>query len=118
MSTELPIACSLDAAALEGRLAEIGALGREALVGAERGRLRFRRGGDIRARLDAIVRAESECCSFLTLTVADAGDELVLTIAAPKGAELVADELAAAFQPETNRSGSPANAPAQVSVQK
>ena len=43
---------------------------------------------------------------------------IVLTIAAPEGAELVADELAAAFQPETNCSGSRANAPAQVSVQK
>jgi len=118
MGTELPIACSLDAAAFADRLTEIGALGREALIGAERGRLRFRSSGDTRARLDAIVRAESECCPLLTFTVTDAGDELVLTIAAPEGAELVADELAAAFQPETNCSGSRANAPAQVSVQK
>jgi hypothetical protein len=95
--TELPIACSLDAPALEQRLAEIGALGREALIDAHGGVLRFRRSDAVRARLQAIIAAESGCCPFLTFALEDRADELVLRIEAPEGAETVADELAAAF---------------------
>jgi hypothetical protein len=97
MSTELPIACSLDAPALADRLAEIRAIGEEALIAVDGCVVRFHRSDDIRARLDAVVRAESECCPFLTLALVQTADELVLTIGAPDDAALVAEELAAAF---------------------
>jgi hypothetical protein len=48
--------------------------------------------------LARIVVAESECCAFLTMTVREVGDALVLTIVAPEGAELVLEELVAWFR--------------------
>jgi hypothetical protein len=95
---DLPIACSLDAAALERRLAEIRAVGRDAFLGAERdGALRFRGSPDTRKRLEAIVAAEAECCAFLTLDLREANGELRLTISAPEDAEAIATDLASAF---------------------
>ena len=101
MPTELPIACSLDAGALSGRLAEMADIGRAALVGAERdgtrATLRFRDGEDIRARLAAIVAAEARCCAFLDMTLHTGEDGLVLAIGAPAGAAPALDELVSAF---------------------
>jgi hypothetical protein len=96
---ELPIACSLGAADLERRMAEIRAVGRDALLGTgPDGSLRFRASEGIRGRLEAIVAAEAECCAFLSLDLRDAGGgELRLTISAPPEAEPVAAELASAF---------------------
>jgi hypothetical protein len=51
----------------------------------------------VRERLEEIVAAEAECCSFLDLALEEQSAELVLSIAAPKGGQAVADELAAAF---------------------
>jgi hypothetical protein len=95
---ELPIACSLDRGALEGRLEEVQAIGREALIHADSdGILRFRASPAIRARLQALVTAEAECCPFLELDLREADGELRLAISAPEGAEPVAAELARAF---------------------
>ncbi len=95
---DLPIACSLDADALQQRLDEVRAVGREALLGtASDGTLRFRATPATRARLEAIVAAEAECCAFLTLDLREADGELRLTLSAPEGAEPVAAELAGAF---------------------
>jgi hypothetical protein len=61
--TPLAIACSLSAAEMPARLAEIGALGREAMTGAEisegRATLRFAVGAGVRHRLDAGVESFS-----------------------------------------------------------
>jgi hypothetical protein len=38
------------------------------------------------------------CCAFLAMSVADEPDVVVLTIDAPAGAELVLDEIVAAFR--------------------
>src|SRR4051794_17264510 len=101
MPTELPIACSLNAAELSDRLAEMSALGRSALMSVDRtpntAVLRFRPGAETSGRLAAIVAAESRCCAFLDLTVSEAGDALALTISAPTDAAPVLDELVAAF---------------------
>jgi hypothetical protein len=101
MPTDLPIACSLIATDLTERLAQMAALGRDALVDADvtesRAMLRFAAGAGVRERLAAIVAAESECCAFLTMGVHDEPDVVVLTIDAPEGAEPVLHELADAF---------------------
>jgi hypothetical protein len=100
-----PIACSLSADELPRRLAEIGALGRDALLGkGPAGELRFRNDAETRARLEAIVAAESECCPFLDFELLAHGDELRLRIGAEEGAEPIARDLVAAFQAGT---GSP-----------
>jgi arsenite methyltransferase len=96
-----PIACSLEPGALADRLAEISAVGAQALIGANSrsrpARLRFRAGADVRGRLAAIVAAEARCCPFLDLRLADEDDGTVLLIDAPPGAEPIVDDLVAAF---------------------
>jgi hypothetical protein len=100
--TELPIACSLDAADLSQRLKDIAALGREALIDINeaptRAVLRFAAGNGVHDRVVAIADAESRCCGFLTLYVTDEPDAVVLTIDAPADAQLVLDELINAFR--------------------
>jgi hypothetical protein len=102
MPTELPIACSLGASELPERLAEMAELGRAALLDARaeplQAQLRFAVGARVRDRLDAIVAAESQCCAFLTMHLTDEPDAVVLTIAAPEGAEMVLAELVDAFR--------------------
>jgi hypothetical protein len=101
MPAELPIACSLSAAELPVRLAEMGDLGRSALLSVERSPttavLRFRNGGETSRRLASVVAAEASCCAFLDMTLRDGGDAIALTITAPSDAGLVLDELVAAF---------------------
>jgi hypothetical protein len=98
MTPDTPIACSLSAEELPARLAEIRAIGADALLGVDGGgALRFRNDDATRSRLDAIVAAESECCSFLGFDLRADGEELELRITAPAGAEAVADELVRAF---------------------
>jgi hypothetical protein len=106
----LPIACSLSAGELDERMAQMAALGREALVGTRidgtRARLRFAVAPDVRERIDAVVTAESRCCAFLTMRVTDEPGAVVLTIDAPGGAELVLSEMVDAFaSPPTGRAG-------------
>src|SRR3954447_10893153 len=86
------------------RLADMAALGRAALVDVRTSpasaELRFAAGDGVRRRVEAIVAAESECCAFLTMRIGDGADVVVLSIEAPPGAELVLDEMVAAFQAE------------------
>jgi hypothetical protein len=102
MPVELPIACSLSAADLPGRLAEMAALGDAALVEAQQdgthAELRFAAAAGMRERVEAIVAAESQCCAFLTMRVTGEPDTIVLTIDAPEAAELVVRELIDAFR--------------------
>jgi hypothetical protein len=101
MPTDLPIACSLSETELPARLAEIRALGQDALLSARRvgprAVLRFTSDPDIRARVEAIVAAESRCCAFLTMRISAEPDTVTLTIEAPEDAELVLQELVDAF---------------------
>jgi hypothetical protein len=96
-----PIACTLDPAQMPQRRDEIRALGRAGLQAVERGArqltLRFRRDAAIRERVERIVAAESSCCAFLDFTLADEKEAIVLTIAAPEGAEPAMQELAELF---------------------
>jgi hypothetical protein len=101
MTKDKPVACSLGASALEQRLAAIADIGAESLVSREtRGDqrlLRFRSSSKTRRRLEGIVAAEAECCSFLDLSLTEKDGELVLSIAAPEAGQSIADELAETF---------------------
>lgn len=101
MTEGTPIACSLGASDLRARLNQIAAVGADSLIkrGADGDRhlLRFRSTEETRRRLEAIVAAEAKCCSFLDLSLAEQGGELVLSIGASEDGRPVADELAAAF---------------------
>ncbi|MGH2702815.1 MAG: hypothetical protein ACRDJ2_13720, partial [Actinomycetota bacterium] len=93
MATEQPIACTLSAAELPTRTAEMAAIGKASLLSVEvRGRtavLRFRASARPRVRLEAIVAAEAECCAFLTMELRDRAEVVELTALAPEGAEPV-----------------------------
>jgi hypothetical protein len=101
MTDHAPIACSLGAGELEQRLAAIAEIGADSLISRDvddrRHLLRFRAGAANRIKLEEIVAAEEECCSFLDLSLADEGGELVLSIAAPEDSQALADDLARAF---------------------
>jgi hypothetical protein len=101
MSEGDPIACSLGTSELGQRLAEIAEVGAGSLIDrsveGDRHRLRFRADAPTRRRLEEIVAAEAECCSFLDLSLEEQGGDLVLSIGAAGGGQPVADELAAAF---------------------
>ena len=77
-------------------------IGKGALVEAEtsgpRATLQFQPDAATRERLEAIVAAESECCSFLTFGLAAEEGRLVLTIQAPEGGVPVMQELVDAFR--------------------
>jgi hypothetical protein len=103
MPNELPIACTLDAQDFASREVLMAELGRDALIDAiqdgPHALLRFAAGQGIRARVESFVAGESTCCAFLTMSVAQLGDEIELRIDAPADAELVLAEMVAAFEP-------------------
>jgi hypothetical protein len=101
MTTEPVIACSLSGADLPERLGELRAIGRDALLSiSAEGVLRFRADERTRARLEAVIAAESSCCPFLSFDLRDQAGALLLTIAAPDGAEPLAFDLVNAFAAE------------------
>jgi len=101
MTTPFPIACTLTADELPARLDEIRAISREALrtktTAGTHAVLTFHPTSGVHDRLAAIVAAESQCCAFLTMGLAETSDAITLTIDAPEDAELVLDELLASF---------------------
>lgn len=107
MPSDHPIACSLSAAELPARLAEIAAVGEHSLMHAreENGRavLRFRPGAETRRRLEAIVAAESECCSFLDISLSEDAAALTLEVAGPGEAEPIVGEMVATFEGRHSR---------------
>jgi len=107
MAKDTPVACSLGAGELKQRLAAIAEIGADSLIASDtegsRHLLRFRSDTATRERLEDIVVAEAECCSFLDLSLGREGDDLVLSIAAPKDAQMLANELARAFAAAAER---------------
>ncbi len=102
MPNEDPVACTLSAAEMPERLAEIRTIGREALLSSDTiaprsALLRFRASPATRARLQAIIAAEAECCAFLRFALADEPGAVLLTISAPEGGEPVMQDLVSAF---------------------
>src|SRR5262249_18483297 len=88
---------------LPARMAQMAALGQDALVDARvdglSARLRFAAGTGVRERVERFADDESRCCSFLRFRLEDAPDEVLLFIDAPPDAEGVLGELVAAFEP-------------------
>jgi hypothetical protein len=101
MPEELPIACSLSATDFPVRLAQIESLGHDALVSARvdgaHAELRFAAGAGVRDRVERFAEAEGHCCAFLRFGIADAPDEVLLTVDGLRDAAGVVDELVAAF---------------------
>ena len=98
MDPDAPIACSLSGDELPERLAELSAIGMEALLSVRPdGALSFRADAATRASLEAVIAAESQCCSFLKFDLRERAGELVLTISAPEGAEPLVIDLVRAF---------------------
>jgi hypothetical protein len=96
----LPIACTLTGASLEERAAWLRRLGAAALLEgsrrADRLELRFRpeAAGDVRE----LVRAENECCPFLSFEVDARAEDVGLTVAGPADAGPVLDGMLAALR--------------------
>ncbi len=106
MPTDPPIACSLTAAEIPARLLGISALARDASLLSvattpRHATLRFRVEGNIRKRLAAFADSESECCSFLDVTLREEPESVELAITAPPGAEPVLAGIVAAFSEGT-----------------
>lgn len=103
--TDLPIACTLTAAEMPKRLAEMHAIGQSALLSSDltpgEAVLRFAPDGTSQARLQAVIAAESHCCAFLAMTLTERDDAVVLRITAPDGAQPVLAELVEAFTAPT-----------------
>ena len=105
----LPSACSLAPEGLDGRLAEIRALARRALLSADREGLALRLvyRPDARAEIADLVAREAQCCGFLGFRVEEERDRLFVTVTAPGHAEAAARELFDAFEGRTPRTGAP-----------
>ena len=90
-----PVACSLTAAELPARQADMRAIGRRWLVSAGERELRFR--PEARAALERIVAAEADCCGFMTLGLSEENGALSLRVSGPPEADPIVAELMAAF---------------------
>jgi uroporphyrinogen-III synthase len=95
--SDIPIACSLDAADLADRTEEVRRLAARALIGRERTRegqlLRFRDSGDTEAELRDVVAREKACCPFFEFALERGDGELRLEVTAPEAAQPLIDSL-------------------------
>jgi hypothetical protein len=98
VTTEVPIACTLDGGDRQARLVSIRELGHRALVGLRVDNrlalLQFR--GECE-RVDALVSAESQCCAFFEFSTSRDGEETEVTIRAPEGGESILRAFVAAI---------------------
>jgi hypothetical protein len=87
MASNLPLAaCSLDTVDQQERLADWAELLSRARTREEMAdgvRYAFTADDELKAGVEALAAAERCCCSFLGFEIAEAGDELELTITAP-----------------------------------
>jgi hypothetical protein len=101
MTDDTRASCSPGPDQLRRRLAAIAEIGASGLTAHEIADdehvLCFRADPATRRRLQDIVAAEAECCSFLDLSLSEEADAMVLSIAAPNDGQALADGLAAAF---------------------
>ncbi|MGN6526745.1 MAG: hypothetical protein ACTHL8_10175 [Burkholderiaceae bacterium] len=97
-----PIACTLSAALLPGRLALIRRVTRDSLLShrLDGHTLRLAYRAVARAEVERLVAAERACCAFLRFELRTAGDVLELAIDAPAGIGLDARWLFDQFLPE------------------
>jgi hypothetical protein len=116
MTEQKPLACSLGTSDLRRRLEEIAEIGAASMIGRNREDdlhvLRFRSSVETRRRLERIVAAEAECCSFLDLKLSERDGELILSVAAPEGTQPIVEKLASAFTMDTHSGPAPWREPA------
>jgi uroporphyrinogen-III synthase len=95
--SDIPIACSLDAADLAARTEEVRLLAARALIGRERtleGQvLRFRDSADTEAELRGVIARERACCPFFEFALERRDGELRLLVTAPEAAQPLIDSL-------------------------
>jgi hypothetical protein len=98
MPATIPIACTLDQAALPDRARQLAELGRDLIEvrahGAEAS-LRFQAARS--ADIDAFIAAESSCCAFFSFDKTESGDAVELAISAPAEGEWAVKGLVAGF---------------------
>jgi hypothetical protein len=96
---ELPIACTLTPAAMADRGEWLRRLGAKSLLSGERHEngLELRFDGAAEAEVREWVRAEGECCAFLSFDLEASEREVRLVVGGPQGAEPVLDGLLAAL---------------------
>jgi hypothetical protein len=101
---ELPIACTLTPSATAERVEWLRSMGAASLLAGERrdGVLHLCFDPDAETEVRAWVRAEQECCAFLSFELDRDPSELRLAVAGPKGSEPVLDGLLAALRGETS----------------
>ena len=98
--TEVPVACTLDREAFEGRLHEFDALFTSALVGREETddgiRFRFANREGIEAQVRDLAARELQCCSFFRFTISVRADEVWwdATVDDPDARRILTDFLA------------------------
>jgi hypothetical protein len=86
------ITCSLDAGALEDRLAEFAAIGANGMLGAT---LRF--DAALEDRLAAVVEAERRCCPWLGISLERGDGWVELRLSAPPDGAVALGAFVAAF---------------------
>lgn len=98
---ELPIACTLTASGTADRVEWLRRLGAKSLLDGQRleGGIELRFESAAEGEVREWVRAEQECCAFLSFDLERTDDELRLAVAGPPGAEPVLDGLLAALSP-------------------
>jgi hypothetical protein len=98
---EAPIACTLAPGDYKERLAWIGDLARDGLLGVRRDdlHLELRYARNVADRVREMVAKEEACCAFLNFALSEMDDGVRLTITAPERARDVADALFEQFVP-------------------
>ena len=100
MSTEIPIACTLDPAEMRDRVTSIDALLSDALLDQREIpsglRTTFRDTPEVERRVRELVAAESRCCAFLSFAVGREDGALWLDITGAPEARPVIDQFFAA----------------------
>jgi hypothetical protein len=96
----LPIACTLSGASLEERGVWLRRLGDAALIEGARGgdRLDLRFRPEAEADVRELVRAETDCCPFLSFELHRDAAEVRLTVTGPPEAGPVLDAMLAALR--------------------
>lgn len=91
MTSNLPlVGCSLETADQQNRLADWAGLLGQARTRQETSdgvRYTFAADDELKPRVEALAAAEHGCCSFLEFEIAEAGDELEMTVTAPPNSQ-------------------------------
>ncbi len=98
MPETIPIACSLDQADLPARGEQMAELGQVmTAIEAEGCEANLTFPVSRRRDVEDFIRAESSCCPFFEFSLAEAGNDLKLSVSAPDGGDWAVRGLVAGF---------------------